>query len=57
MTVVAQVTVDASRLRVSNPLEIREAKLFDRADIPESLAMGAADMLRDALDGTVPTIE
>jgi len=55
--VVAQVTVDASRLRVSNPLEIREAKLFDRADIPESLAMGAADMLRDALDGTVPTIE
>ena len=49
-------TVDASRLGPSNPLEIREARLFEREALPSSLAMGAGDILRDALSGEGPPI-
>ena len=49
VTIVVEVKVDASRLSPSNPLEIREARLFDRDCIPSTLAMGAEDMLRDAM--------
>ena len=57
VTIAVEVTVDASRLGPSNPLEIREAKLFDRADLPATLAMGTEDMLRDAMQGGAPTVE
>jgi 8-oxo-dGTP diphosphatase len=58
VTIVVEVTVDASRLGPSNPLEIREAKLFERNELPASLAMGAEDMLRDALEGEgLPILE
>lgn len=41
----------------SNPLEIREVKLFRAEELPADLAMGMSDMLRDALAGKVAEIE
>ncbi|MFW5738884.1 MAG: NUDIX hydrolase [Myxococcota bacterium] len=58
VTVAVEVTVDASELGPSNPLEILEARVFERDEIPASLAMGTEDMLRDALNaGGDPVIE
>jgi 8-oxo-dGTP diphosphatase len=57
VTVVVEVTVSAAVLRAENPLEIREVALFGREEIPIDLAMGTADMLRDAMEGKLPTIE
>lgn len=58
VTIAVEVTVDATRLAPSNPLEIREAKLFERDEIPPALAMGAEDILRDALEGEgLPILE
>ncbi len=51
VTVAVEVTVDARRLGPANPLEILEARLFERDEIPAALAMGTEDMLRDALEG------
>ena len=38
-------------LRATNPLEIRDVKLFRVSDIPWPLAMKMDDMLRAAMDG------
>ncbi len=40
-----------------NPLEIREARLFDLEDVPAELAMEMRDMLDDALAGGDVTLE
>ncbi len=40
-----------------NPLEIREAKLFELDDVPAELAMQMRDMLDDALTGGAVTFE
>ena len=40
-----------------NSLEIREARLFSRDEIPERLAMGMRDMLDDALNGREVVLE
>ena len=57
VTIVVKVLVDASRLGVSNPLEIREARLFEQDCIPRELAMGTSDMLRDGIAGRVGVVE
>lgn len=41
----------------SNPLEIRDVRLFRADELPADLAMGMSDMLRDALAGKVAEIE
>jgi 8-oxo-dGTP diphosphatase len=40
-----------------NSLEIREVRAFAEADLPEPLAMGMTDMLRDAREGHPATFE
>lgn len=40
-----------------NPLEIREARLFARDEVPNELAMGMRDLLDDALRGGDVTLE
>lgn len=58
VTIAVEVTVDTSRLGAKNPLEIRDVKLFERANLPSSLAMGTGDMLRDAMSGNAaPVLE
>lgn len=58
VTIAVEVTVDASTLGPSNPLEILDARLFSREEIPASLAMGTEDMLRDAMQGEgLPILE
>lgn len=57
VTIVVDVQVDASRIGVSNPLEIRDVRLFERDAIPSDLAMGTADMLRDSIEEKTATIE
>lgn len=57
VTVVVEVTVDATSLRPLNPLEIREARLFDTMDIPWPLAHGCDDLLRDAMAGQPAVLE
>lgn len=57
VTVVVEVEVDASRLGPSNPLEIREARVFGPADIPWPLAHGCDDLLRDAMRGAAAELE
>jgi 8-oxo-dGTP diphosphatase len=54
VTIVVQVLVDAARLRPDNPLEIREARLFGRSEIPYPLAFRTDDILRRAVDETQP---
>jgi 8-oxo-dGTP diphosphatase len=41
----------------SNPLEIREVRLFREEDLPAELAMGMTDMMRDARAGKIAEIE
>lgn len=41
----------------SNPLEIRDVRLFREADLPSDLAMGMNDMMRDARAGKTAEIE
>ena len=48
VTIVVRCVVDAPTKPPKNPLEIREVGLFEEADLPETLAMGMSDMLRDA---------
>jgi 8-oxo-dGTP diphosphatase len=53
VTIVVECTIDPPVRAPSNPLEITEARLFARSEIPESLAMGMEDMLGAALRGDV----
>ena len=50
-------TVEGPVRGPKNTVEIREARLFDRAEIPHDLAMGMRDMLDDALNGRPVVLE
>lgn len=57
VTVLVEAEVGEPVRAPSNPLEIREVRLFRDEDLPSDLAMGMGDMLRDARDGKVAEIE
>lgn len=48
VTVLVKALVDGSHLRASNPLEIREVRLFPVSEIPHPLAFGGDDLMRAA---------
>ena len=49
VTILVSVRVSEPRHAPRNPLEIAEVRLFERAELPETLSMGMTDMLRSAL--------
>jgi 8-oxo-dGTP diphosphatase len=49
VTVVVEVLIDAISRPPENPVEILEARLFARADLPKLLSHGMTPMLEDAL--------
>ena len=51
VTIVVDATVSEPDRAPVNPLEIREVRLFRDEDLPETLAHGMTDMLRDARAG------
>ena len=51
VTILVTVLVSEPRRAPKNPLEITEVRLFESADLPATLSMGMADMLRDAREG------
>jgi 8-oxo-dGTP diphosphatase len=54
VTVVVECVIDPPEREPENPLEISEARLFSRSELPKSLAMGMEDMLAAAMgDGPV----
>ncbi len=57
VTVLVEATIDEPNAPPSNPLEIREVKLFREEELPPELAMGMTDMLTDARLGKVAEIE
>jgi 8-oxo-dGTP diphosphatase len=57
VTVVVECRIDPPVRSPVNPLEIREARLFDDADLPSKLAFGMHDMLAVARSRGDPVIE
>lgn len=57
VTVLVEAEVGEPVRPPSNPLEIREVRLFREDELPADLAMGMSDMLRDARAGKVAEIE
>jgi 8-oxo-dGTP diphosphatase len=57
VTVVVECRVDPPVRAPDNPLEIREARLFEATALPHALAMGMDDMLRAAIEGKAAVIE
>jgi 8-oxo-dGTP diphosphatase len=57
VTIVVVCEVSAPSHPPKNPLEIREAKLFDAADVPRPLAMNMDDVFDDVLRNVAPIIE
>lgn len=57
VTVLVEARVAEPARPPSNPLEIREVKLFREAELPAELAMGMTDMMRDARAGKTAEIE
>lgn len=57
VTVVASCRVEAREPRAKNPLEIREARFFDDAQIPAEMAFGMKDMLADEVRNAPGVIE
>jgi 8-oxo-dGTP diphosphatase len=51
VTILVTATVSEILRPPRNPLEIAEVRLFERADLPDTLSMGMTDMLRAALEG------
>jgi 8-oxo-dGTP diphosphatase len=49
VTIVVACDIDAPTRPPMNPLEIREARLFEESELPADLAMGMRDMLDAAL--------
>jgi 8-oxo-dGTP diphosphatase len=56
VTVVVECSIDPPSGRPANPLEIREARLFERGELP-LLAMGMQDMIEAALNTSEPIVE
>jgi 8-oxo-dGTP diphosphatase len=57
VTVVVECAIDAPTKPPVNPLEIRDVRLFEAAELPSDLAMGMADMMRDALRNEAARVE
>jgi 8-oxo-dGTP diphosphatase len=57
VTVVVAVRIAPPARSPSNPLEIREARLFREDELPSPLAMGMDDMLAAARRGGQPVLE
>jgi 8-oxo-dGTP diphosphatase len=57
VTIVVVCEVNAPTRPPKNPLEIREAKLFDAKDVPRPLAMNMDDVFDDVLKNVAPIIE
>jgi 8-oxo-dGTP diphosphatase len=57
VTVVVECAIDPPVREPQNPLEITEARLFSRSELPPSLAMGMQDMLDAALLGGPVVLE
>jgi len=57
VTVVVRCEVQAPTRRPFNPLEILDAKLFPRSELPAKLAMGMEDMLAAAIEERPGVIE
>ncbi|MDB4945619.1 MAG: ADP-ribose pyrophosphatase [Labilithrix sp.] len=57
VTIGVEVLVDPPAKPPSNPLEIREARLFDAADLPASLAFGQEDIVAAASDPSRTVLE
>jgi 8-oxo-dGTP diphosphatase len=57
VTVVVECEVDAPVRPPHNPLEILEARLFARDEVPSTFAMGMRDMLDAALRESDPVVE
>jgi 8-oxo-dGTP diphosphatase len=57
VTVVVECEVDPPVRAPDNPLEILEARLFGRDEIPTLFAMGMRDMLDAALAASEPVVE
>ncbi len=57
VTVVVECEVDAPVRPPDNPLEILEARLFERAALPADFAMGMRDMLDAAIGAGPPVVE
>jgi 8-oxo-dGTP diphosphatase len=57
VTIVVEVRIEPPEHPPENPLEIREARLFDEAELPAELAMGMRDMLDAARAGGAATLE
>lgn len=57
VTVLVEARVDEPSHPPSNPLEIREVRLFHESELPADLAMGMNDMMRDARAGKFAEIE
>lgn len=51
VTIVVTARIEPPTRAPSNPLEIREARLFSRADIPRGMTMGMDDFVEAALRG------
>nr|PZN17897.1 MAG: DNA mismatch repair protein MutT [Pseudomonadota bacterium] len=52
VTIVVEASIAPPRRPPSNPVEILEARLFARNELPRSLSHGMTIMLEDALSGT-----
>ena len=57
VTVVVRCEVDVPTRRPVNPLEILDAKLFRRSELPTKLAMGMEDMLAAAIGERTGVVE
>lgn len=57
VTVVVECEISAPSRPPTNPLEIREASLFEASHFPEPLAMGMSEMLRAAVRGSEAIVE
>jgi 8-oxo-dGTP diphosphatase len=57
VTIVVECAIDPPEHPPQNPLEIREARLFEDVDLPAELAMGMQDMLQAARAQAPATIE
>jgi len=57
VTVVVACSIDPPAKAPLNPLEIREARLFDEAHLPDVFAMGMRDMLDAALTARESLVE
>jgi 8-oxo-dGTP diphosphatase len=57
VTVLVRCEVEADDPRAKNPLEIREARFFEDAEMPEKLAFGMQDMVAAVRRGRAGVLE